>query len=257
MEFPTITSLMKYNILAISDIHFVNEDHKKKYDCSIIYDYFIYAGDIFKDGNDKPMDIGINFFKSIRAKNKIIVLGNNDSKKIYNILYNSLCSTNSTDCKYYIVNKLKIIDDLIWCSAYSQIHEYNGFVSSNKYGQNDSLIPSTKDLIKYPIFVTHGKFDIGSNTLLKNKLFIYGHDHIYQKSNYNHNDQLKYVERTKNHNVYVNVSPSNLSRSLYDRDVYFTHINIINTLINVNLINAYDSDNIIEQETYFKYALQK
>jgi predicted phosphodiesterase len=58
------------NILAISDIHFLNKIHLLKYDEKINYDYFIYVGNLLKDGvyNREIISNIVYFFNRIKIK---------------------------------------------------------------------------------------------------------------------------------------------------------------------------------------------
>jgi predicted phosphodiesterase len=217
---------MKFNsILAISDIHFQDKKYIFNYDINYNkFDIFIYAGDIIRSGKniENSISYAIEFFNHIKVKNKIIILGNNDSDYLYNILKKKL---NNIDYNIYLVNNKKSLNN-IFCSIYSKTH-----YTTNNYGQ-DQLYKITKsDLLKHDIFITHGyPFDESMKNIdfCKNKLFIFGHDHIYN----NKSKKFIYFYENNFNNKFINVSTSN-GCGKNDRDVIFTYFNIEKNKINL------------------------
>ena len=109
----------------------------------------------------------------------------------------------------------------MFCSPYSQSHR-----SANTFGNNIKYMPTKEQLKKYDIFITHGIFSIDSTFDIKNKIFIFGHDHIFNNTNLPHIKIPKYIIIDENNNTFINVSVSE-NAGLDDRDVYFTHLRIV------------------------------
>lgn len=226
------------NLLLISDIHFSNNAFIGTYDKTIKYDYFIYAGDLLRSNysNNFIYTNIVNFINDVKAKKKIIILGNNDHYEVKEKL------SKLVNC--IIVYDVEIIDNM-FCSPYSQSHN-----SSNIFGNNIKYIPTEKQLKKYNIFITHGIFSINKYSDITNKIFIFGHDHIFNSTNLSYITIPKYIIIDKNNNTFINVSVSEHA-GLEDRDVYFTHLRLeANNKPMIQLQNKYNKNSKIRLEKY-------